>query len=258
MSTVTRPRGPLPARVYWTRRLLLLLVALALVLGVARLLGGGGGDDPGTPSARPVGAELSPTTSEPGPTGSPADVLQTTPGTADKPAHQKKKAKPTPTPLAEPSGPCVTSDVTVSPAVKGEARAGSPVLFALGLTTSEPACTFEVSASTLVVKLTSGSDRIWSTQDCTGAVPKQSVVLREGMVTTVHAAWHGQRSDATCSRTTPWALPGYYHVAAAVLGSEPTDQQFRLLKPVRPTITPSPKPAKKKSEQKSKQKPATR
>src|SRR5437764_9106183 len=40
MTGVARPRGPLPARVYWTRRLLLVAVAFALVFGLAHLLGG--------------------------------------------------------------------------------------------------------------------------------------------------------------------------------------------------------------------------
>ena len=56
MTTVTRPRGPLPARVYWTRRLLLVVVAFALVFGIAHLLGSGGS---GSPSAQPVGADAS-------------------------------------------------------------------------------------------------------------------------------------------------------------------------------------------------------
>ena len=41
MSAVTRPRGPLPARVYWTRRILVPSVALLLVLGIGKALGGG-------------------------------------------------------------------------------------------------------------------------------------------------------------------------------------------------------------------------
>jgi len=57
---------------------------------------------------------MSPSSSEPEPTGAPAGVVTTDTGQTDKPAHKKKKAKPTPTPLAEPSGPCVTSDITVT------------------------------------------------------------------------------------------------------------------------------------------------
>jgi hypothetical protein len=62
----------------------------------------------------------------------------------------------------------------------------------------------------------------------------------------VTVAWHGQRSDAECTRTTPWAEPGFYHVTAAAFGAEPAEQQFQLQSPPRPTITATPKPEKKK------------
>ncbi len=58
MRSMARPRGPLPARVYWVRRVLVLGVALALVFGIARLLGGTG--DPAADSARVVGADSAP------------------------------------------------------------------------------------------------------------------------------------------------------------------------------------------------------
>ena len=58
MSTVTRPRGPLPRRVYWVRRLLVLGIALALVFGIGRLLGGGPAQDD-DPSAQPAAATAS-------------------------------------------------------------------------------------------------------------------------------------------------------------------------------------------------------
>jgi hypothetical protein len=114
----------------------------------------------------------------------------------------------------------------------------------MSLTTKvTPACNWVVSPEHLVVKVTSGKDRFWSTQDCGDAVPKQSVVVRSDAPTTVSLAWNGLRSDADCSRTTSWADPGYYHVVAAAFGAEPTDVQFRLLKPVRETITASPSPS---------------
>jgi hypothetical protein len=58
-------------------------------------------------------------------------------------------------------------------------------------------------------------------------------------------AWNGLRSDAECTRSTSWADPGYYHVVAAAFGAEPTDVQFRLLPPVRKTVTASPTPSAK-------------
>lgn len=234
-STVTRPRGPLPPRVYWVRRLLVLAVALALVFGIARVLGGGGGGS--APGARPVGAVASPT-----PTAPSTRTTASAPVTSARPTTSAH-ASPTPTVLAMPSGPCANSDVVVTPSVRGAAYAGKPVVFTLALTTKvSPACDWDVTAESLAVRITSGTDRVWSTQDCVGAIPRQSVVVRKDQPASVNVVWNGQRSDAECTRTTPWAEPGYYHVVAAAFGAEPTDVQFPLLAPPRPTITASPTP----------------
>lgn len=250
MSAVTKPRGPLPPRVYWTRRVLALVLALLVVFGASRLLGGEP-VDPKRPVAQPAAASRS--SAVPGPT---PDAQPTSPATEEvkrpargtkAPSKQgKQPAKPKKTPLAAPSGPCAESDILVSPAVEG-AVAGRDVVMALNLSTkSTPACTWEVSAENLVVRLTSGDDAIWTTQHCPGAVPTQNLVVRKEHLTKVNVRWSGQRSDEDCSRTTAWAEPGWYHVSSAALGGDPADKQFELTAPPRPTITPSPTPQPKR------------
>ena len=213
-------------------------LALALVYGVSHLLGDAPDPSEG-PSARPAAASAgSPTaglTPSAGMTGHEA-----TPG---KPGKKGKAGKvSTKTPLAVPTGPCEDSDVQVLPSVDGDAFAGQDVVITLNLTTAtSPACTWQVSPSSVVLKLTSGSDRIWSTQDCPAAIEQQSVVVRKDDASKVQVRWSGQRSDDECTRTTPWAQPGYYYAEAAALGAEPQDQQFRLQAPIAPTITATPK-----------------
>src|SRR5688500_7960102 len=242
MSSVTRPRGPLPPRVYWTRRLLVAGVALAMVYGVSHLLGGSPAPRD-TPSARPAAASVS--SSAP---ASPTAGL--TPRAQDDGAPEgknRKKDKPEETPLAVPTGPCADNDIVVRPTVEGTAYAGQDVAITLNLSTVEsPACNWEVSAESVVLKLTSGEDRIWSTQDCPAAIETQPVVVRKDHVTAVDVTWSGQRSDDECTRTTDWAQPGYYYATAAAFGADPHDEQFRLATPPRPTITPTPtvKPGK--------------
>jgi hypothetical protein len=254
MSTVTRPRGPLPPRVYWTRRLVLLVVVLLVVFGAARLVGGGpGGTDP---SVRQVGATAT-SSSTPTPTTTPA-TTPTASATAAPGATVTVTAGAGPTvggkhagtaaaaPLAQPTGACPASDIVVTPSVKGTAYAGRPVVFGLSLSTrTSPACTWTVSPGSVVVKVTSGVNRIWSTQQCRGAVPKESVVVRKDHPTTVPVAWNGQLSDVDCSRSTKWAEPGLYRVVAAAFGSDPAEEQFQLLTPPRPTVTKTPKPKPK-------------
>jgi hypothetical protein len=266
MSTVTRPRGPLPARVYWTRRCVLLLLALLLVFGISRLLGGGGSTDPtarqvgaaASTSSAPASAATTPTTVTPT-AGPQATAAATTAATTEATASAttgptatataggpKKSTSPSAEPLAAPTGPCSAGDIVATPSVKGAAYAGRPVVFRLALTTKEsPACTWTVSPGAVVVKVTAGSDRVWSTQQCRGAVPKQAVVVRKDHPATVRVAWNGQRSDDDCTRSTSWAEPGLYHVVAAAFGSDPTDEQFQLLTPPAPTVTKTPKPEQK-------------
>lgn len=244
MSTVTRPKRRLPARVYWTRRVLVLGIALALVFGISHLLGSSP-DESDNPSARPAAATAASTTTGTVPASGPTGNAATT----GEPKRRKKNRNGTAlaTPLAVPTGLCADSDVRVTPSVDGRAYAGQNVTITLNLTAVEsPACTWMVSPDSVVVKLTSGDDRIWSTQDCASAIESGSVVVRKDNVTKVGVTWSGQRSDDECTRTPDWAQPGYYHAAAAALGAEPEVEQFELLTPTPPTITATPKVAPRK------------
>ncbi len=253
MSSVTRPRGPLPARIYWTRRLLALGLALGLVFGVGQLLDRGG-QQPGTPSARPAAGVAS----EPAPSGgTPSPSALPTEGAGDPRAKEGKKerkeddrkAERTRTPLAVPTGPCADSDVRVVPSVDGDAFAVHDVVLTLNLSTvKSPACTWEVSAESVVLRLTSGSDRIWTTQQCEDAVPDRSVVLRKDSTRKVDVTWSGQRSDDGCTQAPLWAEPGYYHVSAAAVGAEPESHQFELREKVTQTVTAKPEPRRKSEE----------
>ncbi|WP_154402572.1 hypothetical protein [Nocardioides speluncae] len=239
MSSVTRPRGPLPPGVYWRRRLIVLFAALVLVFGFARVLGGGsdakGGSD-GT--AEQAAGGTSGDTSTPAAPGGSTDQPTTKP--TKKGPKATPKNTPTKTPLAEPDGPCDDADVEVTPAIR-KPIAGSPIRIGLVLRTKESeACTWRAAKDTLVVKITSGSDDIWSTQDCPNAIMAEDVVVRRAAPTVVYAIWSSRRSDDECGKRTDWANLGWYHVIAAALGGEPTDVQFELRAPQPPTITPSP------------------
>lgn len=245
MSAVTSPRGPLPTRVYWTRRLVVIAVAFAVIFGLARLIGGGGGDN--GPSAQVVGADTSTSAAPSTPaTSVPTTVVAapTVSGDATTTTKAKtKKKKKAAAPLPTSSGPCENSDIVATPTLKHTPYAGKPVVFAMQLTTrTTEACDWTVSSTSLVVKVTSGVDRIWSTQQCAGAVPREDVVVRKDTPAIVNVAWNGQRSDTGCSRSTAWVEPGYYHAFAAAFGSDLVDEQFRLRKPTRPTVTAKPTP----------------
>ena len=221
-------RGPLPPRVYWTRRLLLLATAFALVFGFAHWLGSG--SDGSSPKAVQADQPTSTRTHQGGKHGT-GPSRSRHHGTPVTPHHERTSAPPSPT------GPCDDSDVSVVPTVP-DPVAGSDVKIKLDLhTLVSPACTWSVSPDTVTLKITSGSDLIWTSQQCPQAIPAQDVVLRRDATRIVTLAWNARRSDTGCPRTTEWALPGYYHLAAAALAGEPHDVQFRLGAPTAPEVT---------------------
>ncbi len=250
MSSFTR--GPLPARVYWTRRLLAIAVAVLLVVGIAQLLRAGSDGattavDRGTPvAAAPTGSPSASGTPQSGATSG-------QPTTKDRKKQGPGKARTSRAPvLAEPRGRCFEEDLAVSPeATRAVAGPQGEIRIALHLRTlTSPACTWHVSARTLTLKVTSGSDDIWSSRQCPGAVPRRDVVVRRAVTTTVELAWNGRRADRGCGVRSDWALPGTYHVTAAALAGEPADEQFELEAP-RPrviTLPPSPTQEPKKGE----------
>lgn len=247
MNSVTSPRGSLPARVYWTRRGVMVVVVLALVWGMAHLFGGNGGQD--APQAATSAMKSRHPHPSPAPTPShPATTAPSMPSMTATVAPAPT-ASGTPAPgapsggaaLAAPDGQCAAKDLTVTPLVAA-AEAAKPVSIRLRFTGTRPACTFAVSPQSVAVRISSGSDRVWSSQDCANVIPRSSVTVRSGMGTIVPVTWSGRRSGDGCGNDQEWARPGYYHATAAVLGSTPSDAQFQLSLAPRPVITRAAKP----------------
>lgn len=253
-------RGPLPASVYWRRRAIVIGVALLLVIGIARLLGGGSDASDGSAPGARGGATLADAARSGledagGPSGSPDRSPDSSPSGSPTTGAS---SRPT---LAAPSGVCRDEDVLVSPQVP-RPEAGRQVTIRLVLRTkTAEACTWSPSSRHVTVKITSGADDIWSTRECPKALPGGSVVVRRAVDTAVAVRWNARRSDETCSRFTEYAMPGYYHVAAAALSGEPSDVQFELGTPSPVTITRTASPTAKptsKSSAKSTAKPTAR
>lgn len=239
-------RGPLPARVYWVRRSLLLLLVLALAWTLTHLFGGGSAPEP---KASQAAASTKPAKKQAA--VAPSRTLTYGPEltTGSKQTTKKKKVQE---PVeAAPEGPCVDDDVVSQPSV-GTAYAGRTTSFRIKLhTIRAAACTWRVSPTTVTARVTSGADNIWNTVECPGAIQKQDVVLRRSEWTTVSFTWTGRRSDPGCTKNTDWAMPGWYHLSVSALGGEPQDVQFELKKPqpqvVTKTVQPKPHQAGKKT-----------
>lgn len=239
-------RGPLPARVYWVRRLLVLGTAVLLVVAIARLLGGGSDAASEPEQAAQAAADAS--------TGStPAVDVVSTPSEKSGKGKKKKSKTPDPTPtLAVPVGECDDTDVAVTPVVKN-AVAGRDVTVTLQLRTVEAeACTWAVGPGALTMNITSGRDDIWSSRDCPRVIPREPVVVRNAATSSIEVTWNAKRSDAECTRFTEWAGIGWYHVTASALGGEPSDVQFELATPTAATITRTASPTQQPTQQPTK------
>ncbi len=251
MTALTSPKGPLAPRVYWTRRLLLLGVVFLLVFGIARVLGGGSDAKSAAPTAKQAAAEVQ-ATETPVATQTPS-TLEESPsesaGTKKNGKKKKQKVEKTPEAPVLPvaTGVCTNEDVLVTPTVAG-AQGGGQVQFVLNFRTKvTPACTWQVSADTVTLKVTSGADDIWASRECPRSIPTQDVTLYRDFDTSIPATWSGRRSDEDCSKLTEWVDAGWYHVLAATYAGEPADLQFELGVPSPVTVTKTVQPPKKKN-----------
>ncbi|QBX54949.1 hypothetical protein EXE58_05425 [Nocardioides seonyuensis] len=244
MSPSARPRGPLPARVYWVRRAIVLGIPLVLVVVLARVLGGSAdGKDP-----EQATRASAPTTPSAG-SSAPSLAGPTAPAAATG-RKGRKKAKPAPPPepvLAEPTGPCTHDDIVITPTLT-TAAGGADVPITLNVRTQETeACTWQASADTMAVTITSGSDHIWSLRECPTSIAASDVVVRRAVDALVTVTWNARRSEEGCSSpSAEWAMPGWYHIEAAALAGEPTDVQFELVAPSAPVVTKTVEPKPKK------------
>jgi hypothetical protein len=247
-------RRPLPARVYWVRRLMVLGIATLLVVGIAKLLGGssdGSGNDTAAKvadtSSLGAGPSSGATTNEPSAGG----------GTKG-PHHGKGKhdtADDPVTPVVMPSGPCAASDVAITPSVPVPV-AGRDIALVLDISSLEtPACTWTLSGKTLALKITSGSDLIWTTTECAKTIPKQDLVLRQSDPTRVKLTWDARRSEPGCPVRTEWALPGTYHLHVAALAGQPQDVTFLLTAPSPAEVTKTAHPHNGHGKKKNRQSP---
>lgn len=221
MSTVVRPSGPLPPRVYWTRRVLFVVVLALLLWGLVRCAGGSDARqalDPGPSLTVPTSGGQTPD---------------------DERSRRQRRAALPPAGVrtvsagfAPATQPCDPASVRVAPEVSGEARAGDPVPVQLRLSTaSDAACTLQLDSGSMLVAVTSADEQVWSTARCTQAAPERSLVVQPRWSTLVEVIWSGGESCATGEGVVP---PGRYTVQAALVEGEPAASDFEVEAPPPP------------------------
>jgi hypothetical protein len=217
VSGVIRPAGPLPARVYWVRRALLVIVlALVLSLGwwaIGRIVGGSGSD-----------ASASSGTSGTGDSGGGATAGGASGhgqrGDQQSGRHRRDNHKPKHHRPVAPSGDCAPAQVDIDVQVH-DAASGHVAPIGLKLTSvGTPACTLAITPDTLALRITSGSDVVWSSVECPNAVLARELVVRAHKPVVYTFDWDGRRSTETCAQPGKVAAPGGYWAEAALIGAD--------------------------------------
>jgi hypothetical protein len=210
-DALLHPRGPLPPGVYWRRRLLTLLAVVVVLFLLSRACGSDG--DPT--------ANLTPTSP---PTSRAARPPR--PSASTKPrATPTRTATPSPTPSG-PAAPCKAADLVVSARADAQAYpAGRRPVLTIGIANkgAKP-CTRDVGQAARSITVTSGNDRVWSSDDCSPGGGAQVVTLQPGAApTSFSVTWSRKRSAPGCPAGTRDADPGTYRVVGRFgdLTSEP-------------------------------------
>lgn len=243
------PVGPLPASVYWRRRLVMILstvTALLLLAWVAATALTGP-----TPSTPGRAAMTAPQQADPSPAPVPAPVVPPPagPGTglpmtegvpSEPPATTSEVVLPDDTPRAPvpvPSSvpvpitgpvPCTNDMISVGAEVdEPEHRVGErPTLRLVVVNLSEQPCVRDLDGSRqeIVVWSGDGAQRIWSSNDCVNPETVDLRTLVPGQPVAFAVRWAGRTSVPGCARERTVVPPGAYRVLTRVddLVSPPT------------------------------------
>ena len=186
MSSVLYPTGPLPPRVYWVRRLVVLGLPLILILIIAVSCSGGGGKK--SPSSGP-GVTTTPTT--------------TTSTTAD------------------PNAPCVPGDLSAQLSVDAQdniySPGASPVFTATITNVSASPCKFTSTTANETWKVITGADKFWTTAGCPQQDSSSTKVLAPQASHRISITWDGKRLDPGCKPGAQAAV-GTYRARATLDG----------------------------------------
>jgi hypothetical protein len=243
MGTVLHPVGPEPARTYWIRRALIVGAVLIVVIIVMAVMissnGSAAADDPppGDPglSATPTSTtEVSPATITPTPmaTATPtatATALRTSsPSPTSTPSALVRKASPRPTPTKIAPVACRPSQLRATLTGKQRLKPKALNTFALSLINGAPiTCVLSVNPRNFELKIYSGTDRIWSSNDCARLVTATTKTLASQQALEWKMTWNGRRSRAGCGRRPEIPKPGTYFATAQYAGAAPV--QLRML-----------------------------
>jgi hypothetical protein len=219
---VLHPVGPLPASVYWRRRVLAIAAALGVLLLAWVALPGGEGD--GGSGGR---QETSALVGSPSPTGAEPTSLAATPpagdpgragdaGSGASGAGTATPATTTPSAPPPPPQPCTDSALSLRAVPERPAyRVGdTPVVDLVVRNVSAAACARDLGARQQEVVLYAGTRRLWSSNDCYPGGSRDVQVLQPGDSASFSVTWSGLSSRPRCAGERVRVTAGTYQLVA--------------------------------------------
>lgn len=233
MSSVLHPVGPEPPQTYWLRRALVLTAAI-LVLAVVVVLIVSQTNNSSAISASPAptaptasAASAAPTpasTASPRPAGAPSASTTTTTKPKASGTASAKPAKPTKVPILA----CPADQLRATLTGKTRLKPKKSNTFVISLINgSGQTCRLAVNGANFELKIYSGTDRIWSSDDCSKAVKKINKTVRAERAVAWRMTWDGRRSRDDCKRRPEIPKAGTYFATAQYDGAKPV--QLRMI-----------------------------
>jgi hypothetical protein len=195
MSTVMHPVGSKPPNIYWRRRVAALVVLLLVVL----LL---------TWAVRAVAGLFAP---DPAPAAAPADKP---PATAAPVADPSASASLPPS--AAPTPACDATSLKVEAVSDSRTyKLGSSAQIGMTITnTGTGPCSMDAGSAALELVISSGSDRVWSSDDCQTTGESRPTVIEPNGVLESKVAWNLERSSQGCGTDLSALKAGTYQLVA--------------------------------------------
>jgi hypothetical protein len=112
--------------------------------------------------------------------------------------------------------PCPVHDVVLSLFSSGASYTAwqTPTFDVDVVSTASQTCTFDIGARHVLLQVTSGAHRVWTSADCAEGQASLVTKLDRGIPTIVPIAWNGQRSSPGCPVPGSSAPAGSYTALA--------------------------------------------
>lgn len=226
--------GPLPATVYWRRRVVVLGAVLLLV--VLTVWSCGGSDGTGQAGRRSHGgngrSDGAPPTSGPGSrsasaTPSPSATATGSPVPSGEPNLVGGETGPL---VTGPAPRCADSDLVVTTRThpRHVPMGSYPTLYLTIRNRSGHACTRNIGADEQELWITEGSKRLWSSNDCGANHGKDVRRFEPGNAVTFHRVWNSRTSSKGCEGARDLVGRGTYQLRGRVGGRKGKPSDFTV------------------------------